>query len=1578
MIESKVIQILDLENKTGTQELYKQKRLVYFFEVLQVLMKNQKYSLNFYIFSIFIFFLQMFVQFFSLPFQYNDFFSKVSNYLVVIILPDRYITNSSTYSNATTIIFIISGVYLSLILFVLIYGKKTKIVILIKALTMFNFILIHYLGVPIINVLMQSLNCKDGVHLYLNSTCYSSGSHIPYLLVSLFLLLIYLLMIWAITFYLNEIGAENAEIPSRINCNFELYMHFSKIFYFISCNLVRIYFPDSKALTILLHSLLIVLAVVILVYIYKKVYFYNPIYNVMYWNCWSMLLWSISITLIKTIANLSECFLIHLLGWIGIYLLVFYIESNMESELLNNLNPYDKSTIKSLVSFLEKILSYTTTSTYYSPSKRQTAITLITTFEEILNRDDDIRENHSKFFHDTHVQEKFKNKVDLVIFSFVNIIYDYYLNMKKGEGDLNEENIFLHSSHFLITVLNNNVYCAYLCTKVRANSHKNKFLQFLLCEYIKEVIIFNMNKVSSEESIQTIQIGTLLAYEYYLNLFFSKISEEVCKQCDFFAIFKKEMIMKGDRGNTQNFLSNFKSDSFYDLGKEIMNLKWQIEEAYNQILSIYPTRELKAHFNNYLNLVMDDEDKIRLEEKNFLEKQITFLREKGEIYKSLFSSGSCVIIVDGHSTIGALLYTTPNFSRLFKIEQNQAINLTIHDLVPTALEQFHHEVVINGIKYSNLTTIFSKQRILYVRGENGHLIMAQVFIRNIPELENGLNYIISIIKKEDSEHSSSMILDSNLIINGITNFGIFDLDQSNFSLSHIGYYIPNIFQQIKYNPVLGYHFDNKGPEYMGVFYKLEALTGRRRSTYEGTIEKILKKIAADGSLVKQADDEDLMVLTNLVSEACAKEYVTSYTASTRSFVNNKYKYHSLYLNKISINEDMIDESVNSISNKIKNKQTSQLHHQYNNGDSKLNSEFFLNLKNDSSHIASVFSGQSASSKSSTNVHMSLKERLYNINITKTRLQKQKGELTYIQTMKKFCLLFVFFSVTLSVVSERITENEFHVMNQFLIDNNFINKTKIYISCIYASVINLRFSNDSLYQDKLAIADKIVSYVDDIHYISESIYTFYSDLRDKMNVNMSIGLRTSEGTLPISTEDYIHLLSSMSLKTIKSSPNIDKTKEMNLISNLYTEDLVDLSFIFVNNTYIKGFNNTYIEEKFGFSNFFFENNLIFSVNIALIIIIICVFIYLSFSLLKWEKRLLNFAQKFKSPLFIKYLHTLLDLKKKYVHSEKEENENEEDDKKDEAIKKTDIETNKLKVKEKEIDKKKKKNQNKRNIKKKDVNYEKLQQTYKQSCLITILKVMTVLILSLFYYVITITLINSNIFTTLSFHQATHDLDGYFETNFKNFREMKYQVTQIRNGEHVEKFTEPDKTSLANLLFDVKSYFPTTEVLIIKLETIFSGDACSLLPEMINCKIFMNGILTRGIDPTLMQLNLQFSNFVAQANSGTIYMELLNSPNTFFMMYEEFMLTYLYELYNIYSDSTNQLKMMFIKSLLHNLFILLICFLALWIFSFFLLLFIIENMKDMFFSLVIFFLIVPSKHFLEDQELTDSFINLKKKI
>jgi hypothetical protein len=95
----------------------------------------------------------------------------------------------------------------------------------------------------------------------------------------------------------------------------------------------------------------------------------------------------------------------------------------------------------------------------------------------------------------------------------------------------------------------------------------------MLAEYVKERLIFKLNSnIGNTETIKKIQIGTLLAYEYYLSIFFTKIHEEITKQCEYFSIFKKDMNIKEDRVG-ESIVSNFKVNSFLNLGEEIMKIK---------------------------------------------------------------------------------------------------------------------------------------------------------------------------------------------------------------------------------------------------------------------------------------------------------------------------------------------------------------------------------------------------------------------------------------------------------------------------------------------------------------------------------------------------------------------------------------------------------------------------------------------------------------------------------------------------------------------------------------------------------------------------------------------------------------------------------------------------------------------------------------------------------------------------------------------------------------------------------------------------------------------------------------------
>lgn len=1591
MIESQVVKILNLESRTGTIELYKNKKSLRFFNLMRMLMKQHNFSMFFYLVLRLIFPLQILVELLSLPFETSDTITKLSTFFGYGLLVDSNITDKSTFTGFSTGVYIFAGVYILLIIYLWFCTKETKFLLPVRILAMLNFFLADLIFIPIVGITLRVIKCDgNSVHAFLGEACFSSGTHLTFLLISFVALVFFSTIVFIFNYYMNEIGSiGDSTAPARVNCNYELMANVLKFIFFVLTYVVKfLNFSDDtrKTMFLIVKFILLVFSIFMLVYINQRVHYFEPIYNLVTKTGWSFILWSTIISIVKQVCDLYDTTIFHLFGWITLYVIVSKKEIQNEQELLNDLNIFNLPSLKSLVTVNEKILNYCTTNKNYKLSEKGTSTTLAKNFDEVLEREEELNINHKKFIYDVHVANKFRNKVDMSLLSLVNVTYEFYLHMRKTKSDLNEENVFLHTCYFLIKYLKNICYCSYLCTKVKITSHKNKFLHFQLTEYIKDKLIFKMNKISPTESIKQIQISTLLAYEYYLNLFFSKLHEEVNKQVSYFSIFKKEMLSNGDKGGDSgiSLASNFKAENFLGMGEEIMSIKEEIESAYKQILLIYPTHEIKLQFFSYLNLVMDDEETIRNEEKIFSDKHMDYINDKGPIYKSLFNPNSCIVIVDGFINLGALFYTTPNFTRLFGLENSQILNMTIHDLVPTAIEQFHYEVVMNGIKYSNLSTIFKKQRTLYIRGPYGQIAQGVVYIRNVPDLSNGMIYMVSVIKVEETHTACAGALDENFIINGFTNMMIFDIDPHTFTLVHIAYYIPNIFLYIKFNKKLGYHFDDLNEEHMGVFHRLMPDKGSKRQLLDNKIEKLLKKIKADGTLKLMAEDEDLIALTQNVEAQSEASYTIVYKTVTKSFVNNKYKYFTMDINKLDVNMKFDTSVASSVNNSANNKQlTTPIMAQEDVNEIK-GSEFFAkNLNNESSHLASVFSANSATSNNSSIVVMSMKERLYNLTLSKKRLVREQGEIQQIKLMKIICLFFTLITIILSIVSSQIIEDNFYSINQFTVDNLLLNKTKIFMTCIYAYALNINDKKYPLYNDKTSLTKGVLEYVKYVHKNTEAAITFSEDLRMQLEEKRKVYLTISNGEFTLNTMAFINLILS---NTLKYTSDLNNAAEY-AMNQILWNDLIRLTIQYVNDDTITGFSMDYQSEKFQYTSYFVTNNILFIINIVVIIVIIILFLFLSYTILQYEKKLLILAKNFKTPLFIKYLTNLLDINKNYNSAnnngennqeeegeEKKEKEkdkkkgkkNKDDDKKEEGEKK-------MKGKRRQDDPKKKNN---------DMNFERITNSFTRNCLATVFKIMVVLILSLFYYVVTIVLINGNVTTTLNFLQLKNNLELYFQTNFRNFFNIKNKLNKLEEeGVNSVVFDKPAIYSLGNLLFEVKSYFPSDNANIVALDTLFTGNVCSLMPDLKDCSTYQNAILTRGLDQAIVQTNLLLSNFIEEApNIRKVNNTLVAvyDPTSFFPQYEQFITSHLYFSYKTYTDNIMALKEVFISSLLSNLYMLLYCFLGLWTISFVLLLYIINKMRKLFFSLIIFFNIIPSKHMLDDVELTNDIIKLKNKL
>jgi hypothetical protein len=410
MIESKVIEILNLDSKTGIIDAYKHKKSIIFFNILKILVEQHKFSMLFSLVLKFIFFIQIILEILSFPQETQDLMSNLANFFGNLFLFDKNITDSSTFSKFVIAVYVFTFVYILLIVYLIIFGKNKKFLVPIQILAFLNFLLADFLMIPIFNILMKVLKCdENGIHLYLSVACYSADIHIIHFMLSILTLLIFLSINFIFSYYMNEIGnLNNSTSPARVNCNYELFSKSAKLLFFFSINIVKnLITKENETNYIVLKILIIILSVIMLIYTKKKLYYFEPLYNIVTINLWSSLIWSGCISLIKSLFKLNETIVFHFIGWIIIFLIVKLLENDKDNEILADINIFNLNSLKDLVSFNEKILTYCTVNRNYKEINKGTAITLATSFEEILEKEEELNVNHKRFVYDSHVLENF-------------------------------------------------------------------------------------------------------------------------------------------------------------------------------------------------------------------------------------------------------------------------------------------------------------------------------------------------------------------------------------------------------------------------------------------------------------------------------------------------------------------------------------------------------------------------------------------------------------------------------------------------------------------------------------------------------------------------------------------------------------------------------------------------------------------------------------------------------------------------------------------------------------------------------------------------------------------------------------------------------------------------------------------------------------------------------------------------------------------------------------------------------------------------------------------------------------------
>jgi len=284
----------------------------------------------------------------------NDSAIKILKYISTIIFVQEIIVDSSSYKIAVIIATIISAVSIFCFVFLIISVQINKFIVKIP-ITLFNLInilLLNYFIGPIVQVSILATNCQNGIHKYLNTSCYSDSTHLIFAFLSLFNLIFFIGWSIILSIYYNEIGSINeTKILSRINTNYEVYTNLSKISMFIFAYFVKFNGSDNTNYRLILQIYMMINCVSFSIYVYKSVLFYDSRINSTILYGWIFVSWFSIVILFKTILKINDTSIFHIVGWLIISAIVYFLEEFKEENLLTDFNIFEAKSLKDIELF---------------------------------------------------------------------------------------------------------------------------------------------------------------------------------------------------------------------------------------------------------------------------------------------------------------------------------------------------------------------------------------------------------------------------------------------------------------------------------------------------------------------------------------------------------------------------------------------------------------------------------------------------------------------------------------------------------------------------------------------------------------------------------------------------------------------------------------------------------------------------------------------------------------------------------------------------------------------------------------------------------------------------------------------------------------------------------------------------------------------------------------------------------------------------------------------------------------------------------------------------------------------------
>ena len=1110
MIEQNIIEWIEIGDSIQRLDLYN-KKSISFFIMNYLLSQFSHFSLIFYFLIILLFFFQI-IELNIVKIDISgDGILQLIKYLEKILLFDKIVDNDTMYITVLIIMifFYILSFVLSIISMIIYIKRKKKNRFLITTNAILNILNVYYTNGPTIQIFLFKLFCYNIAKAYI---CQIKGF---WKILSIFFFLVMTLYIisgvYVATLFINDIGnITGSDVRTKINNNYTPVIIMIKLIYFIVNFFIENY--NVNNIVILIYNFFFMLSNIILsIYTYKELYYYNHYINAWFHYGWKYTTWFSICIFLKNLLKIKDITLFIILGLIIITIALYINNKHRYFELITEFNIFEGNNLKNIQIFNHRLLELLKN----NDQKSKILISgVIKRFEEYISNNLELLEQYNKLLNDPHLQKKYTSENELAILSIIYIIYSYNIEKSKDITD-----ITLNMCYFLMNRFKNPVYAIWLCSKLKACNNSQSFYRYTLIEEIKDFLISKMKKNTQKLRIRNVQISSAILYNRYADLFKIKIYEATCSQIEYFDILRNKI------ATTKTI------DNYLRVGKDVLSFRQEALNLWDKIISLNPfSYESKNDFLLYIDSVLKDHLLAKNEEKRFYSLQEEKLPEKDNIYYSLFNQElSSVLIADGYSFNGKIVYTTPNFPYLFMFSEKEIINTSIDDLLPDVVQNFHKYIIEDTIKNSNLAYIFKDQRDTLLKGKNGIIFNVYLYVKPVPNLLYVLLFFIYIKKKK--ENNFILILDENFIINGFTEINQMTSDfiwGNNYDLTHIinghhiGLIIPEILLYLNYDIKTNtLTLPKNGIDLKGYLYPINDFKELDERIPLILDELKTRKIMEINNENKIGPIEEYDELIKILNQQQTKPFSIFFRIELYSFIGGKYLYYRVYVTNdlLTGNDNFLDKQTisKSVSNKIKNqkdylKQTimsrmkfkelsedmnSNLNNQQENQEKKedkgnldnkenqdksnnnvklikLNIEIKEQNKNGNLENKNNLKQLSTYSHNNPNRELSNSKNNYSshtnsepvvFNKIKTHILK-KNDCAQVKKMRYLSYIFIPINVILILFDYFYSNNLIDKMIIFLEENKFFVEFRICSSCIYSSSLNLKMLKEGYINNKI--------------------------------------------------------------------------------------------------------------------------------------------------------------------------------------------------------------------------------------------------------------------------------------------------------------------------------------------------------------------------------------------------------------------------------------------------------------------------------------------------------------------------------